>query len=57
MTSLHDVKDECSKCGKFLECELCLQGHAIGRERENIVEMVRCQMEHEKRMKEKYEHE
>lgn len=43
-----EIKDECSKCGEVLQCELFLQGHGIKRDRENVTEMVSCQMEHQK---------
>lgn len=47
-----EIKDECSKCGNILECELFRQGHGIKCERYNIVEMLKCQMKHkEGRMK------
>lgn len=46
MLSLRDVKDECSKCERLLECELCKEGHGIRQERRNVVEMVRCQFKH-----------
>ena len=39
---------ECSKCGEVLQCELFLQGHGIKRDRENVTEMVSCQMKHQK---------
>lgn len=35
-----EIKDECSKCGEVLQCELFLQGHGIKRDRENVTEMV-----------------
>lgn len=38
--------DECAVCGNVLECDLCKDGHGIGRERTRMVEMVRCQFEH-----------
>lgn len=41
-----EIKDECSKCGNILECELFRQGHGIRQERENIVKMIECQMKH-----------
>lgn len=44
-----EIKDECSQCGKILECELFRQGHGIGCERTNISEMVKCQLEHYQR--------
>lgn len=43
-----DIKDECSKCGEVLQCELFLQGHGIKRNRENVSGMVSCQMKHQK---------
>ena len=47
-----EIKDECSKCGNILECELFRQGHGIKQERENIAKMIECQMKHrEKREK------
>lgn len=47
-----EIKDECSKCGNILECELFRQGHGIKCERCNIAEMLKCQMKHkEGRMK------
>lgn len=36
-----EIKDECSKCGEVLQCELFLQGHGIKRDRENVTEMVK----------------
>jgi hypothetical protein len=41
-----EIKDECSKCGNILECELFRQGHGIKQERENIAKMIACQMKH-----------
>nr|DAH74463.1 MAG TPA: RNA polymerase subunit [Caudoviricetes sp.] len=41
-----EIKDECSKCGNILECELFRQGHGIKQERENIAKMIKCQMKH-----------
>ena len=41
-----EIKDECSKCGQILECELFRQGHGIKQERENIAKMIACQMKH-----------
>lgn len=41
-----EISDECTKCGKVLECELFKQGHGIKCERENVSLMVKCQMEH-----------
>lgn len=46
-----EIKDECQYCGQILTCELCRQGHGIGRERENVSQMFRCQMRHEERRK------
>jgi hypothetical protein len=47
-----EIKDECSRCGNILECELFRQGHGIKCERCNIAEMLKCQMKHkEGRMK------
>jgi hypothetical protein len=43
-----EIKDECSKCGEVLQCELFLKGHGIKRDRENVTEMVSCQMKHQK---------
>lgn len=43
-----EIKDECSKCGEVLQCELFLQCHGIKRNRENVTEMVSCQMKHQK---------
>ena len=41
-----EIKDECSRCGNILECELFRQGHGIKQERENIAKMIECQMRH-----------
>lgn len=49
MTSLKDVKDECSLCGELFTCELCKQGHGIKQKRSNIAEMYECQTSHEKK--------
>lgn len=38
-----EIKDECSRCGNILECELFRQGHGIKQERENIAKMIECQ--------------
>ena len=38
-----EIKDECSKCGNILECELFRQGHGIKQERENIAKMIKKQ--------------
>lgn len=40
------IKDECELCGEVLQCELCRDGHGIGRDRCRIAEMVRCQRKH-----------
>lgn len=47
MTSIKQVKDECSKCGSIIICELCKQGHGILQERNHVVEMLNCQLKHE----------
>ena len=44
-----EIKDECQYCGEVLQCELFLQGHGIKRDRENVTEMVSCQMNHQKK--------
>lgn len=44
-----EVKDECSVCGNVLSCDLCKDGHGIRRERTNIAQMVKCQLEHQQR--------
>ena len=44
-----EIKDECSKCGNILECELFRQGHGIKQERENVAKMIECQMKHRER--------
>lgn len=50
-----EIKDECSECGKVLQCELFLDGHGIQRERNNFTEMIACQFKHkEKREKNEY---
>lgn len=41
-----EITDECAKCGEVLDCELFRQGHGIGGKRENICEMVDCQIRH-----------
>lgn len=51
MTSLRNVKDECEKCGKIFECDLCRVGHGIMCKRDRVSEMVRCQMQHEEKRK------
>lgn len=50
--TLKDIKDECSKCGNILECELCKQGHGIKQERSNVSKMIGCQIDHRKKRKE-----
>lgn len=40
------ITDECSRCGKVLECELFRQGHGIKCDRQNISKMLECQFEH-----------
>lgn len=47
-----EIKDECSKCGQILECELFRQGHGIKQERENITKMIACQMRHRQKREE-----
>ena len=46
MNSLREIKDECSRCGEILQCELCREGHGIKCERQNVAEMVKCQLDH-----------
>lgn len=47
-----NIKDECQYCGEILQCELFRKGHGIKCERENVVEMIKCQLNHkEKRNK------
>lgn len=41
-----EIKDECSRCGNILECELFRQGHGIKQERENVAKMIECQIKH-----------
>lgn len=53
MRQIEKIKDECSKCGKILECELCRQGHGIGMERINVSGMLRCQIKHRSLREEK----
>lgn len=43
---IRQIKDECSRCGNMIACELCLCGHGIDRPRSNIAEMVACQLKH-----------
>lgn len=47
-----EIKDECSKCGNILECELFRQGHGIKQERENVAKMIACQMKHRQKREE-----
>ena len=47
------ITDECQYCGEILECKLFTSGHGINCDRNNVSEMVNCQMEHRsKRMAE-----
>lgn len=41
-----EINDECQYCGEILQCELLRKGHGIKCERENVTEMLKCQMEH-----------
>lgn len=41
-----EIKDECQYCGEILQCELFRKGHGVRQERSNIVDMVRCQINH-----------
>lgn len=50
-----EIKDECSKCGQILECELFRQGHGIKQERESITKMIACQMRHRQKREEKHD--
>lgn len=52
--TLRNIKDECSRCGEFLECELCRQGHGVRQPRTNIAKMLNCQINHSKAMEDKY---
>ena len=47
-----EIKDECSKCGQILECELFCQGHGIKQERGNITKMIACQIRHRQKREE-----
>lgn len=47
-----EINDECQYCGEILQCELSRRGHGIKCIRENITEMIGCQMNH----REKREH-
>lgn len=44
-----EIKDECRHCGEILQCELFRQGHGVRQERNNIADMVRCQINHKKK--------
>ena len=47
------ITDECQYCGEILDCKLFTSGHGINCDRNNVSEMVNCQMEHRsKRMAE-----
>ncbi len=47
-----EIHDECIECGEMLQCELFRKGHGIKGKREDVSEMVKCQMKHqEKRTK------
>lgn len=41
-----EIKDECQYCGEIFQCELFRKGHGVRQERSNIVDMVRCQINH-----------
>lgn len=41
-----EINDECQYCGEVLQCELFRQGHGIKCKRDNVVAMIKCQMEH-----------
>ena len=44
-----EITDECSFCENILQCDLMKKGHGIGiSERENVGEMIDCQMNHYK---------
>lgn len=47
-----EITDECTHCENILQCELFRQGHGIHEERTNVLQMIKCQMEH----REKKEH-
>lgn len=49
--SLKDITDECSHCGELFTCELCRTGHGFKCERENVGQMVLCQIKHEEQRK------
>lgn len=40
------INDECQYCGEIFVCELFKQGHGIKQDRENVSDMVACQMKH-----------
>ena len=40
------ITDECQYCGEILECKLFTSGHGINCDRNNVSEMVICQIEH-----------
>ena len=44
-----EIKDEGSRCGNILDCELFRKGHGIGTEREHVADMLRCQFKHKER--------
>lgn len=48
-----EIKDECSRCGEVLTCQLCADGHGIRRERSRVAELVNCQLEHMKKREKK----
>lgn len=56
MSSLINIKDECSKCENIFQCTLTIQGHGIRCERSNVAEMVACQLEHHERKRGISEH-
>ncbi len=44
-----EMTEECSYCEILLQCDLMKKGHGIGiSERENVGEMIDCQMNHYK---------
>ena len=44
-----EIYDECTHCGEILQCELFRQGHGIHQIRTNVIEMIRCQMNHKEK--------
>lgn len=48
-----EINDECQYCGEMLQCELFRRGHGIKCERDNITEMIKCQMAHREKRKNK----